>query len=123
MRASRLQEDVKKAFSVFQKNGDATAIAKLAPTSLVFGVGIPAAATPNSRASFSLRFARGMLSPYGGLLSTPRRRITSSTFLRMRKSKKPKATQRTHSRNAALSTYLPLIAMAVLLFAAGSSGT
>jgi CRISPR-associated protein Csb1 len=37
VRASGLQEDVKKAFSDFQKNGDVTAIAKLAPTSLVFG--------------------------------------------------------------------------------------
>jgi CRISPR-associated protein Csb1 len=37
VRASGLQEDVKKALSEFQKNGDATAIAKLAPTSLVFG--------------------------------------------------------------------------------------
>ena len=37
VRASGLQEDVKKALSKFQKEGDATAIAKLAPTSLVFG--------------------------------------------------------------------------------------
>jgi len=37
VRASGLREDVEKAFSEFQKNGDATAIAKLAPTSLVFG--------------------------------------------------------------------------------------
>jgi CRISPR-associated protein Csb1 len=37
VRASGLREDMKKAFSEFQKNGDATAIAKLAPTSLVFG--------------------------------------------------------------------------------------
>jgi CRISPR-associated protein Csb1 len=37
LRASGLREDVAKAFSEFQKNGDATAIAKLAPTSLVFG--------------------------------------------------------------------------------------
>jgi CRISPR-associated protein Csb1 len=37
VRSSGLQEDVKKAFAEFQKNGDATAIAKLAPTSLVFG--------------------------------------------------------------------------------------
>jgi CRISPR-associated protein Csb1 len=37
VRASGLREDMKKAFSEFQKNGDATAIAKLAPTFLVFG--------------------------------------------------------------------------------------
>jgi CRISPR-associated protein Csb1 len=37
LRASGLREDVRKAFSEFQKNGDATPIAKLAPTSIVFG--------------------------------------------------------------------------------------
>ncbi len=37
VRASGLQADVKNALAEFQKNGDGTAIAKLAPTSLVFG--------------------------------------------------------------------------------------
>jgi CRISPR-associated protein Csb1 len=37
VRASDLKEQVKSAFSTFQRQGDATAIAKLAPTSLVFG--------------------------------------------------------------------------------------
>jgi CRISPR-associated protein Csb1 len=37
VRASGLQEDVEKAFAEYQKGGDATLIAKLAPTSLVFG--------------------------------------------------------------------------------------
>lgn len=37
VRASGLRDAVAKAFSDFQRNGDATAIAKLAPTSLVFG--------------------------------------------------------------------------------------
>jgi CRISPR-associated protein Csb1 len=37
VRASGFKDDVQKAFSEFQKYGDATAIAKIAPTSLVFG--------------------------------------------------------------------------------------
>ncbi len=37
VRASELRQDVAKAFSDFQQKGDATEIAKLAPTSLVFG--------------------------------------------------------------------------------------
>jgi CRISPR-associated protein Csb1 len=37
VRASELREEVERAFADFQERGDATAIAKLAPTSLVFG--------------------------------------------------------------------------------------
>lgn len=37
VRSSTLQEDAQKAFEAFQARGDATSIAKLAPTSLVFG--------------------------------------------------------------------------------------
>ncbi|MBC5800654.1 MAG: type I-U CRISPR-associated protein Cas7 [Candidatus Eremiobacteraeota bacterium] len=37
VRSSSLQEEAKQAFEDFQLRGDATAIAKLAPTSLVFG--------------------------------------------------------------------------------------
>lgn len=38
VRSSALKDDARKAFSGFLASGDATAIAKLAPTSLVFGV-------------------------------------------------------------------------------------
>ncbi len=38
VRASSLKEEAQRAFNAFLESGDATAIAKLAPTSLVFGV-------------------------------------------------------------------------------------
>ncbi|PCC68197.1 CRISPR-associated protein Csb1 [Nannocystis exedens] len=38
IRSSKLKEEARAAFDLFQRSGDATAIAKLAPTSLVFGV-------------------------------------------------------------------------------------
>jgi CRISPR-associated protein Csb1 len=38
IRSSSLKEDAERAFADFQERGDSTALAKLAPTSLVFGV-------------------------------------------------------------------------------------
>jgi CRISPR-associated protein Csb1 len=38
VRSSELKDDARKAFATFLESGDATAIAKLSPTSLVFGV-------------------------------------------------------------------------------------
>jgi CRISPR-associated protein Csb1 len=38
IRSTGIQEDARKAFSIFLDNDDATSLAKLAPTSLVFGV-------------------------------------------------------------------------------------
>ncbi len=38
VRSTELQEEAQMAFKIFQRTGDATALAKLAPTSLIFGV-------------------------------------------------------------------------------------